>query len=235
MPPRERLPQEHAHRPDVALGRRLGACEPLRRDVGERPGDVADGCEGVSAVELREPEVEETNRDPVAVLEQDVRGLDVAMHDPCAMSVRERVEDLGRDLDRVLVRESIRAHRLTHGAARHVLVGDVHVARVVPDVVRANAAVVAQATCCERLPLGARGGLALPRDDLERDVEARPLVVREPDRPRATASQRPDRPIAPEYEVSGGGNRDETTPFAFLAAPPGTPLRRSFRGGSDGC
>ena len=96
------------------------------------------------------------------------------------------------------------ANRVAHRAARHVLVRDVDVARVVADVVGAHAAVVAQAAGGERLALGACGGLALARDDLQRDVEAVLLVEREPDRARAAGSERSHGPVAPEDELLGG-------------------------------
>jgi len=47
-----------------------------------------------------------------------------------------------------------------------------------------------------RLALGARGGLALARDDLESDVEAVLLVAREPDRARAAAAERAQGSVA---------------------------------------
>ena len=50
------------------------------------------------------------------------------------------------------------------------------------------------------LALGARGGLALARDDLERDVEPRLLVAGEPDRAGAAAAERAQRPVAAEHE-----------------------------------
>ena len=205
----KRLPEEDAHGPDVALGRRLRAGQALGCDVRERPGHVSDGGQRVRAVELRETEVEQADRDLVPVLEQDVGRLDVTVHDPGSVSMRERVEHLGGDLDRVLVREIVRPHRLAHRSAGDVLVGDVDVARVVSDVVRAHAALVAQPACRLSLALGPRGGLALARDDLQRDVEAVALVAGEPDRARSAASEGPHRAIAAEDELVGRwGDRD---------------------------
>ena len=209
MPVGERLPEEDADGPDVALGARIGAGEALGGDVGERSGDVADGGQRVRAVELCEPEVEQANGDLVAILEQDVRGLHVAVHDSGAVRVRERVEHLRGSGDRVLVREHARADRVAHRAPGHVLVRDVDVSRVVADVVGAHAAVVAQAAGGERLALRACGRLAFAGDDLERDVEAVLLVEREPDRARAAGSERSHGPVAPEHELlSGRDSRD---------------------------
>ena len=108
MPLAQRLPQEHSDRPDVALRRRLASVETLRRDVRERSRDVADGRERVRAVELGEAEVEEADREVVAILDEDVRGLDVAVDDSGPMGVRERIEDLCRDLDGVAVGRALR-------------------------------------------------------------------------------------------------------------------------------
>ena len=68
------------------------------------PGYVSDCGERVRAVELRKAEVEQAHGDLVAILEQDVRRLDVAVDDPGAMCVRERVEHLRGDGDGVLIR-----------------------------------------------------------------------------------------------------------------------------------
>ncbi len=64
MPVGERLPEDDSDRPDVALCGRLRAREALGCDVRERSGDVADGSEGVRAVELGEAEVEQPDGDP---------------------------------------------------------------------------------------------------------------------------------------------------------------------------
>ena len=115
----EGLPEQHADGPDVALRRGLASVESLRRDVGQRSRDVADGGEGVGAVELRETEVEQLHGELVAILEEDVRRLHVPVDDPGAVGVRERVEDLSGDLDGVARRRS-RPQRI---ASRKVLPG----------------------------------------------------------------------------------------------------------------
>ena len=210
--------------------RRVAAGEALGGDVRERSGNVADRRQRVGAVELREPEVEEADRELVPILDEDVRGLHVAVDDPGAMRVRERVEHLRGDLHGVLDRTAPRADRLAQRASGDVLVRDVDVARVVTDVVRANAAVVAQAACGERLALGARGRLALARDDLQRDVEAVPLVECEPDRAGAAAPERAHGSIAPENELLGGRDgrdgRHRFTLFATASADSLRPLTR---------
>jgi hypothetical protein len=138
------------------------------------------------------------------VLQQDVGGLDVTVDDPGPVCVGQCVEHLCRDLHGVFVREILRTHRLAYGPTRDVLVGDVHMARVVPDVVRAHAALVPEATRRLSLTLGARGSFPLARDDLQRDVEPGALVAREPDGAGAAATERSHRPIAAEDELMGG-------------------------------
>ncbi len=122
------------------------------------------------------------------------------------MGVGERVEHLRADLDGVAIGERSCANRVPHRASRDVLVRDVDVPGVVPDVVCAHAAVVTEPARRQRLALGARGGLALARDDLQRDVQAVLLVECEPDRAGAAAAERAHRPVAPENELLGGGN-----------------------------
>ena len=204
MPVGERLPQEDSDRPDVALGRRVTAGEPLRGDVGQGSRHVPDRRERVGAVELRESEVEKADGELVAVLDEDVGGLYVTVDDPRAMSVCQRVEHLRRDRHGIAIGERARANRLPQSPPGHVLVGDVHMARVVPHVVRANTPFVTQAACCERLSLGPRRRLSFAGDDLERDVEAVPLVECEPDGAGASAPERAHGPIAAENELLGG-------------------------------
>ena len=57
---------------------------------------------------------------------------------------------------------------------------------------------MAQARRRRRLPLGAGGRLALAGDDLEGDIETRPLVAGEPHRARPSAPERTKRPVATE-------------------------------------
>ena len=200
----ERLPEDHPDGPDVTPLARLAPVEALGRDVRERPGDVADRRERVRLVELGETEVEDARREAVAVLDEHVRGLHVAMDDPVAMGMREPLEDLSRELDGGRVVELARADQLAQRAAADVLVGDVHVAVVRAEVVRAHAALVAQARRGLHLACRACRALALPRDDLQRDVEPGLLVAGEPDRAGAAATERPERPVAVEDERAVG-------------------------------
>src|SRR5918999_6288582 len=87
---------------------------------------------------------------------------------------------------------------------RDVLVRDVNVTVIASKSVCAQAVRVAEARRGVRLPLGPRGRLALLRDDLERDVEARLLIAREPDGARSAAAERAQGTITAEYEAVFG-------------------------------
>ena len=83
--------------------------EPLRRDVGERAGHVADRGQRVGLVELGEAEVEQPDRDARPFLDEHVRRLHVPVDDPEPVRVREGVEDLRGGLDGVAVAELARS------------------------------------------------------------------------------------------------------------------------------
>ena len=101
----QRLPEEHADPPHVGGGRGRQPLQALGRDVGERAGDVAERGQRVELGHLGEAEVEQPHVDLVRLRvevlgEEDVRRLDVAVDDPLAVGVRERLRDLRGDLDR---------------------------------------------------------------------------------------------------------------------------------------
>ena len=93
------------------------------------------------------------------------------------------------------------AQRLAECAAGDVRIGDVDVAVVACERERAQAARMAEPGGGVDLALGARAGLALARNDLQRDVAAVVLVAGEPDRAAAAAAQGPERPVPAEDEV----------------------------------
>ena len=137
----------------------------------------------VSASAMRaSPKSSSRTETRVAVGEQDVRRLDVAVEDPRAMRVREPFADLGAALDRSVVVQLPGAQRLAERASGDELVGDVDVARVAREGVGAETARMPQPRRRVRLPLGAGRRLALAGDDLERDVEPVLLVAGQPDR-----------------------------------------------------
>jgi len=183
VPAGQRLPEHHADSPDV---RRLGclrAGEALRSDVRQGARNVALSRQRLRLLDLREPEVEHADRDARAFGEQDVRRLDVAVHDAALMCMREPVEDLNRGFDRRRVVELAAAHRLAERSARNVLIRDVHGLRIPAEAVGTLARRMPQARRRLRLALRSRGRLSLARDDLQRDVKPVLFVTSEPDRP----------------------------------------------------
>src|SRR5581483_8672689 len=91
--------------------------------------------------------------------------------------------------------------RLPERATRDVLVRDVDVTRVAREREDPLAARVTERRRGTRLALRARGRLPLARDDLERHVEPRLLVAREPHLPHPARAERPQRPVAAEDEL----------------------------------
>ena len=198
----ERLPEQHADGPDVRPRCRRLSAKPLRRDVGERPGDVAGGGQRLRLRQARKAEVEQPNRDVLTVREQDVGRLDVAVDDPARVRVRETFQHLHGGRDRRRVVELARAKRLAKRATRRVLVGDVDVLRVVAETVGPLTARMPEPRRRFRFALRPGAGLALAGDDLQRDVETVLLVPGEPDRPGPAGSKWPERPVPPEDELA---------------------------------
>jgi hypothetical protein len=100
----ERFVEQHADRPHVARRSSGLSVQPFRRDVRERAGHVAGGGQRLAVRETGETAVEDAHRDPVPfVREQDVRRLHVAVDDAGLVRVREPVEHLRGDLDRICV------------------------------------------------------------------------------------------------------------------------------------
>ena len=200
----ERLPQHHSDCPHVGSRRRLASGEPLGGDVRQRSRHVAGLGQRLGVGHLREPEVEDARRYAIAVGEEDVRRLDVAVEDPGGMRVGQAVAHLRARLDRSLVLQLPGPQRLAVGAAGDEFVRDVDVPRVAAEAPCTEAGGVAQLRCGCSLALGSRGRFALAGDDLERDVEPRPFVAGEPDRAGATAAERPQRAVAVEDELDAG-------------------------------
>jgi hypothetical protein len=128
--------------------------------------------------------------------------------DPVRVRVREALQDLRRHLDRRGVAKLTGANAVAHRPARNVFVGDVDVAVVTRVRIRAQAPRMAES--CRRLGLALGSGARLPfaGDDLQRDVEAVRLVTGEPNRARAAAAERLQRPVAAEHELTGRKGRD---------------------------
>ena len=114
----KRLPEDDADGPDVGRTCRFVARQPLGGDVGERPGDIAGRRQRVGVVEQRQPEVEQAYRHLTALDEQQVRRLDVPVHDSSRVRVGKRVEHLRGGLDGAPVVEHPVPDRLAQRAAR---------------------------------------------------------------------------------------------------------------------
>jgi hypothetical protein len=141
------------------------------------------------------------------------------MDDPVGVRVRQALEDLRRNLDCPTVAQLAGPEAVAHRPAGYVLVRDVDVAVVAGVRVRAQASGMAQSRGGLGLPLGTRPGLALTRDDLQRDVEAVCLVAGKPYRARAAAAERLQGPVAAEHELAGRKGRDRCRHVGFgLAA-----------------
>ena len=206
MPAGERFPEQDADRPDVRRGPRLFASKALWRNVRKRSRNVSGGGQGLFPVHSRKSEVEQADRDLVALGEQDVRGLDVAVDDSVCMGVRERLADLRGDLEGGRVVDRAFPKRLPQRSTRHVLVGDVDVAGVPRKGVCPLAAWMAEARSRRGLSLGAGGRFPLPRHDLERHLDAGRLVAGEPNRAVAAAAERLQGTVPAENEfVRGDG------------------------------
>ncbi len=93
--PGDELVEDDAERVDVAARRGLLAAQALRRDVGRRAAVLV-----VALIDAeREPEVEQLGEVHAAVLagdahEEDVVGLEIAVHDAAAVRVADRARDL---------------------------------------------------------------------------------------------------------------------------------------------
>ncbi len=142
--------------------------------------------------------------DVLAVREQDVGGLDVAVHDAVGVRIRQAVEDLGACLDRCLVVQAALADGLAQRLAWDVLVDDVDVARIASERMRSQTALVPELGGRARLALGAGSGVAFAGDDLERHLGAARGFHGEPHGARAARAERSDRPVSPEHERSRG-------------------------------
>jgi hypothetical protein len=103
------------------------------------------------------------------------------------------------------------------------------VLRVAAEAVGTLAAWVAQASGRLGLALRPRSRLAFARDDLERDVEAGPLVAGQPDRPGAAAAERPQGSVPPEDELALGlAGAAFDISFPGLAKPFPSPARPMY-------
>src|SRR5262249_60483902 len=94
-----------------------------------------------------------------------------------------------------------------HRPPGDVLVGDVDVRGIPSEGEDPLTALVPQGRRRPRLALGPVALLAVARNNLQRDVEAAPLVARQPDMAHPAGAERPDRAVAMEEEVGRSRRR----------------------------
>jgi hypothetical protein len=189
------LVEEASERVDVSAAVHLGAPDLLRRDVVDRSHDLPRIGDAAIRGAGAQPEVRE-----VAVLlawtpgEEDVRRLDVAVHEPALVRGVERARDLADEHQRSLRCESaFRPQQRLQVGARHVAHGDVEqpvdlAGLVYRDDVRvierSRKPGLAQEACAKAPVLGEFG-----RQELESNVPFEPGVVSEVDDAHSPAPQ----------------------------------------------
>jgi hypothetical protein len=118
---RQRVVEDAAERVDVGARVDRLAADLLRRDVVERADEHPDlGQRGVRGGALREPEVGQVDvLDAALGRDQDVAGLDVAVHEPATVRGVERGGDLTGDLDRTRRLEPLARDQRAEVGPRH--------------------------------------------------------------------------------------------------------------------
>ena len=189
---RGRLPS----RTPTTLGRMTSRAGRASRHAGARcemyarvPGNVPDGGQLVSASSnWARPKSRNRNEIPPASARRTLTGVNArGGHDHPLVRVRKPFQDLSRRLDRLGVAQLARSHRLAQGLTAHVTRRRCRRALSPSRSRRREAALVPQTDRRLGLALGAMGRLALPRDDLESDVQPVVLVAGQPHRSRTPA------------------------------------------------
>ena len=137
-----------------ALARRL-----LGGHVGERPDDVAGARERLVAGEVGDAEVRQLGHARGAargVRDDHVLRLDVAVHDPALVRVRERAAEREPDPQHVAVRQQALGGEVVDGPAVDQLGDEVARLRVLAGVEDRDDRGMVEAAGGERLALGAR-------------------------------------------------------------------------------
>ena len=204
----ERLPEHHADRPDVGSraspSRRAAArarCTRACRECRRAPVSVSNSAIWASP--------KSSSRTSIAprLGEQYVRRLDVAWTIPRRWACASASAICAATSTAPRVVELSAADRLAQRAAGDVLVRDVDVRRVAGQRDDPLAARMPQRGCCARLALGPMPRLPFPRDDLQGDVEAAPLVAGQPDVTHPARAERSQRAVPAEDELLGERRR----------------------------
>ena len=219
-----------------AAGPAGSPAQPLGRDVGERPGHVADRASASRprAIWARPKSRSAHGRRACPSASRTFAGLTSRWTIPraCACASASSIWRAASTARAVV--ELAAPHRLAQRLAGDVLVGDVDVLGVAARSRSARRQRWWRSRAAASASRSARDA-ALPSrgDDLQRDVEARLLVAREPDRAGAAAAERPQRPVAAEDELAleDGGRRRSTSAFLGVgqAADESCPAGRRVR------
>ena len=208
--PRERLPEHHADRPDVGRLGRLLAEQPLGRDVGERARARRRVAVSVSNSAIC-ASPKSSRRTSIAASVSASSTFDGftsrwTIPRPCACASASST--CAATSTALAVADLAGGERLAQRAARGRTRRRCRRGRCRARARRsAGSAGGAARRPRLRLALGARGRLALARDHLQRDVEAAPLVAREPDVAHPSRAQRPQRPVPSEDQLLREGGR----------------------------
>jgi len=186
-PPRDHLEHRRAQRVEVGARAHLGVAARLLGRHVRRRADDRTGARELRVVGARHAEVDELGPKNfraagAASDEENVRGLHVAMDDPRVVRRRERLGDLGRDLQRLEQRQRLSLQALADVLALQPLHGDVRLPFVeLPE--RHEAHDPGMREPCQHAPFAVEARLfagvdARDRDDLERHRLPRHLIER---------------------------------------------------------
>ena len=186
--------EDHAERVDVARGAGRQPARLLRGDVGRRAEDGPGLGERARSAHPRDPEVGDL--DALLGVEEHVRGLQVAVHEPAVVRMSETGRHPGRDPERLGIRLPLPvAEPVLQRAVREVL--EHHVRAAVCF------AVVVEGADVRMRERGDRPGLAFEpraigarREHLHCDLPLELVVVGEPDCAHRPAAERFEQPVS---------------------------------------
>ena len=186
--PGQRLEEHRPEREHVGAAVHLLAAPLLRRHVGGRPT----GARPLPQ-QVRQPQVEQL--DAAVLAQEDVARLQVPVHQPLAVDVRQRARRLQPDLHRLLERQRTAGQARLQGLAAQQLHHQVGAAVAGAGLVERHHALVRQAGGGSRLLLELLVGPLVPGaarpQRLQRHLPAQVAVERLVDRAEAAAPQLP--------------------------------------------
>ncbi len=134
------------------------------------------------------------------------------------MGMNERVADRDRDRDDVPVRQPAFGKQRVQRGATHQLGDEIGAVIVDRSLVERDDAGVRKPRCGAGLTLKAPSDDALPRQDLDRHLAVKPLIVSHPDDAERTRPETAQQSIAPEHQrrIDAGAPRRRRAPVAAL-------------------